>query len=241
VTTTIESDDAVADEPLAPASSAVRSALVIALATTLFLAAAAGVVFVVVHKTPPAPAPVAQQAPVPPAPSATPTPDEQFLDAWHQVAPGVAARRSDNTWTQIGISTCGLIGIPGATPDVLSRTLGSNPTLMSVTEANQLLGVANAKLCPEKVYVAGPTLVLPKLPSPSLPDFGNLSAPSGHSSGSGWIPTRQVSPPAVHAPAIPGTGNSGSSSSAPSSGGHTNPPSIIKSPPKQLEPQPIYN
>jgi hypothetical protein len=239
VTTTIDPAEDVTDDAPSTGSprTALRSALAIALATALFLAAAAGVVFVFVHKSPATPAPVAQQAPAAPAPSATPAPDEQFLTAWHMVAPGVAARRSDNTWLQIAMSSCNLIGVPGATPDVISRVLGSNPTLMSVTEATQFLGVANAKLCPEKVYVAGPTLVLPNLVAPPVPDFSGLSVPRP-SSGSGWIPTHQASPPSVHAPTIPGAGSSGSSSSPPSSGGHSStPPSIIKLPPRQAHTQ----
>lgn len=230
MTTTIDPAEDVTDDA-SSAGSALRPALAIALATALFLAAAAGVVFVFVHKTlpTPEPAPIAQAAP---APSATPTPEEQFLGAWHQVAPGVAARRSDNTWTRIAIGTCKLIGIPGATPDALSRVLGSNPDLMSVAEATQFLGVAQTKLCPEKTYVAGPTLVLPNAPTPSLPDFGELSVPRTPSGGSGWIPTHQPAPPSVHVPSIPGAGSGGSSSGSSSSGGgHSpSPPSIVKLP-----------
>jgi hypothetical protein len=231
VTTTIDPAEDVADDahPVGSPRAALKPALAIALATALLLAALAGVVFVFLHKVPPTPAPVVQQALAAPAPSATPAPDEQFLNAWHEVAPGVAARRSDNTWLQIGVSTCHLIGIPGATPDVISRVLGSNPDLMSVAEGNEFLGVANAKLCPEKAYVAGPTLVLPNLVIPGLPDFSGLTVP--HVSAPS-IPTVHVSPPSVHVPSIPGTGSSGSSSSSSSSsGGHTpTAPSIIKPP-----------
>lgn len=231
MTTTLEPAGNVGgDDPTpGPPRSALRAVLAIALAAALMLAVTAGVVFVLVHKSPPAPAPAAQQAPAAPVPSATATPDEQFLAAWHQVAPGVAARRSDNTWTQIGVGTCNLIGVPGATPDVLSRVLGSNPALMSVAEGAQFLGVASAKLCPEKVYVAGPALVLPNLPRPSFPDFSvtvpRVSVPS--------IPTQHVSPPKITVPSIPGGGHSSSGSSSSGGGGSSGgsqAPSIIKPP-----------
>ena len=241
MTTTIDpADDVTEGAPSAGSSrSAWRPALAIALATTLLLAGVAGVVFVFVHRSPPNPAPVAQEVPAP-VPSATPAPDRQFVDAWHVVAPGVAARRSDNTWLQIAVSTCNLIGVPGATPDVISRVLGSNPDLMSVAEGTQFLGVANAKLCPEKAYVAGPTIVLPDLVVPGVPDFSGLEVP--HVSLPA-IPTVHVSPPKISVPDIPGAGHNGggsSSSSSSSDHGSSSPPSIIKSPPKNPSIQPVY-
>ncbi|MCD2197876.1 hypothetical protein LQ327_31355 [Actinomycetospora endophytica] len=232
MTTTIDPVEGVDDDtsPTGSSRSVGRTVLVIGVTAVLLLAIAAGVAFAFAHNSSPAPTPVAEQAPV--VPTASPTPAEQFLTRWHEVAPGVAARRSDYTWTRLGVSACNLIGVPGITAGALSRVLGSNPNLMSTAEGSHFLEVADANLCPDHDYVAAPTLTVPDVPSPSLPDFGDLSS----SSGSGSIPNVHVSPPTVTAPKIPGSG-----SPSGSGGGHTyHPPTITRvSPPPVLKPQPI--
>jgi hypothetical protein len=248
VTTTIDPVEDVAGDDRSKGRSPLRLVLITALATALLLAAAGGVVYFVGHRSP-APAPVAEQAPAAAAPSASPTPAEQFLDLWHRAAPGVAARQPDYYWTRIGTSACNLIGVPGVSAYQLTQVLGTNPQLMSVTEATQFLGVANAKLCPDRDYVPAPTLTVPILQVPLIPDLGG-----GSSSSSGWIPSgRHTSSGSASAPNIPGSGSSSSvSSSSGSSSGHSSsggghggtvtvPPSLSRQPSGDLHAESLNN
>jgi hypothetical protein len=227
VTTTIDPVEGAADGATSTGSSrsALRRVLVIGSAVVLLLAVAAGVAVAFVRDSSPAPMPAAAPVAVP---AASATPAEQFLARWHEAAPGVAARRSDYTWTKLGVSACNLIGVPGITAGAVSRVLGSNPNLMSTAEGSHFLEIANANLCPDHDYVAAPRLTVPEVPTPSLPDFGDLSS----SGSSGSIPRVHVSPPTVTVPKLPHGG---------SDGGHTShPPTISRvSPPPVLEPQPI--
>lgn len=224
-----------ADEP-AESGSPLRYVLLLALAGSVLVAAVIGIVFVVLNDPPPSPVPVAEvAAPAPAGPSATATPEERFLAAWHVAAPGVAARRGDRFWAELGVSTCNLIGRPFINEDLVVRALGSNPQLMSGDEGRAFLDVVHTELCPQNEY--GPQLQAPSLRPASpltLPDLGSTSSSSG---GASSIPTVRVSPPSVgRAPTIPGTGSGGGSSG---DGVATRRPDIQPLPENPLRPQPV--
>ncbi|MDL5159618.1 hypothetical protein [Actinomycetospora termitidis] len=223
-------------DPPVPGVSPLRYVLLIGLAVFVLLAALAGVVLVVLNDPPPSPVSIVEVAPPSTGSGATATPEERFLAAWHAAAPGVAARRSDDYWSRLGVATCNMIGRPFINEEMVVRVLGSSPQVMSFDEGRTFLDVSHAELCAQNEY--GPQLQSPTVrpvPPITLPDFGSSSSRSG--GGSSSIPTVRVSPPSVgRAPTIPGAGSGGGSSG---SGGSSSRPDVQPFPGNPLQPQPV--